>query len=377
MNNNILPLSILIMALPCVAAEPSPAPAAAPTGSAMVPTQDNTGPRIAFDQTAYDFGKVESGELIKHTFFFTNTGNALLEVSDVRPSCGCTAAGAWDKQVEPGKFGSIPVQFNSTGYGGAVHKSVTVVCNDAANSNAFLNITGTVWKPVDVLPAVASFNFGPDVQTTDTRVLRIISNLTDPLTLSEPACSNPAFQPELKTVKEGKEFELRITVVPPLKASNVSAPITLKTSYPKMQVLTVTAFATVQPAISASPIQLMLPAGPLLNAMPLTVTLQNNSTNPLVLSEPKASVEGVAAKLKEVQPGKRFELMAVFPAEFQAPIGPPIEISAKSHFPQSPVVTVPVFQVISSSKPAAPPAPAAHAAAPATPPQVVPVTAGK
>src|SRR5437899_12094401 len=113
MNNNILPLSILIMALPCVAAEPSPAPAAAPTGSAVVPTQDNTGPRIAFDQTAYDFGKVESGELIKHTFFFTNTGNALLEVSDVRPSCGCTAAGAWATQVEPGKFRSIPVQVKS------------------------------------------------------------------------------------------------------------------------------------------------------------------------------------------------------------------------------------------------------------------------
>jgi hypothetical protein len=360
------------MALPGIAAEPSAAP-----GSAVVPAQDNTGPRIAFDQTSYDFGKVESGELIKHTFFFTNTGNQLLEVRDVRPSCGCTAAGVSDKQVEPGKFGSIPVQFNSTGYGGAVHKSVTVVCNDAANSNAFLNITGTVWKPIDVLPAIASFSFGPDVQTTDTRVLRIISNLTDPLTLSEPASNDPVFQPELKTVKEGKEFELRITVVPPLKAPSVSVPITLKTSYPKMQVLTVTAFATVQPAISATPLQLMLPAGPLPNAVPFTVTLQNNSTNPLVLSEPKASVEGVEAKLKEVQPGRRFELTAIFPAEFQTPIGPPIEITAKSNFPQSPIVRIPVIQVISSSKPAPPPAPAAHAAAPATSPQVVPVTAGK
>src|SRR5262249_825453 len=81
MNNNILALSILIMALPCIASEPSPAPAAAPTGSAVAPSHDNTGPRITFDQTSYDFGKVESGELIKHTFFFTNTGNALLEVS--------------------------------------------------------------------------------------------------------------------------------------------------------------------------------------------------------------------------------------------------------------------------------------------------------
>jgi len=153
----------------------------------------------------------------------------------------------------------------------------------------------------------------------------------------------------------------------------------MKTSYPKLQVLTVTAFAVVQPLISTIPVQLTLPAGPLTNSVSLTATIQNNSTNTLELSEPKASIEGVEAKLKEVQPGKRFELTAIFPAEFKTPIGPPIEISVKSNFPQKSLVTIPIYQVAAPLKPASPSAPASatHASEPTTSPQTASVTAGK
>src|SRR5438093_11945731 len=61
---------------------------------------EGVGPRIQFEQPDYDFGKVSSGESVKHTYTFTNTGDALLEVSAVHPSCGCTTAGEWSKEVE-------------------------------------------------------------------------------------------------------------------------------------------------------------------------------------------------------------------------------------------------------------------------------------
>jgi hypothetical protein len=352
MNRTVFALTVVAGVLQSAAAEPASPKSVSQAGTAVSDKHTN-GPRVTFDQTSFDFGKVESGELIKHTFFFTNTGNQILEVREVRPSCGCTTAGEWDKQVEPGKYGKIPIQYNSAAYGGIVHKSVMVVCNDPANSNAVLQITGTVWKPIDVSPPLASFNFGPDVQSNDVRVLRIVNNLPEPLALSELKSGNPAvFQPELRTIKDGKEYELRVTVVPAGRPT-MSAPITLKTSYPKMPVLTVTAFATVQPAVSAMPMQVTLPAGPLTNSTQFTVALQNNSTNSVVLSEPKANVEGVQAKLTEIQPGRRFELNIIFPSEFQSPSGRPVEISVKSNFPQLPVVKVPVYQAQAAPKPAA------------------------
>jgi len=49
-------------------------------------------PRIEFEQTRHDFGKLIQGEKVSYTFKFKNTGNAALVLSAVVPSCGCTAA---------------------------------------------------------------------------------------------------------------------------------------------------------------------------------------------------------------------------------------------------------------------------------------------
>ena len=53
----------------------------------------SAGPKIQFAEIVYDFGKVSSGEVVKHSFVFTNIGTAKLEIKDVRPGCGCTTAG--------------------------------------------------------------------------------------------------------------------------------------------------------------------------------------------------------------------------------------------------------------------------------------------
>src|SRR5262245_18262018 len=44
----------------------------------------NIGPRIQFATPAFDFGKIKGGETAKHDFIFTNTGDALLEIKEVR-----------------------------------------------------------------------------------------------------------------------------------------------------------------------------------------------------------------------------------------------------------------------------------------------------
>src|SRR5512139_65387 len=128
------------------------------SGCAVLAQTNTAGPKISFDATAFNFGRAKSGETIKHDFIFTNSGNAALEITEVKLGCGCTTAGAWDKKVEPGKTGVIPLQFNSIGFGGQVAKSATVTCNDPVRSNLFLQITGTVWKPIDITPQMAVFN---------------------------------------------------------------------------------------------------------------------------------------------------------------------------------------------------------------------------
>jgi len=185
------------------------ASSAAPVATTSPP--GNAGAKIQFAETVFDFGKVNGGDVVKHSFTFTNVGTGLLEIRDVRPSCGCTAAGTWDRQIEPGKTGTIPLQFNATGFSGTVTKSVTVTCNDVGQSNVVLYLKSMVWQPFDVAPQTTVFNVSSEAPTNETRIVRIVSNLEEPVALSEPQCTNQSVQAELKSVRPGKEFEVRLT----------------------------------------------------------------------------------------------------------------------------------------------------------------------
>src|SRR5579859_7097353 len=132
-------------AAPAAAAPPAAAPADSLGTNAMAP-------HIEFSTNVYEFGRVKAGDPVKYTYYFTNTGNALLEVSDVRPSCGCTTAGEWTKKVEAGGTGSIPIQFNSANYSGTVLKTVTVTSNDKQKPTTVLQLKGTIWKPIELRP---------------------------------------------------------------------------------------------------------------------------------------------------------------------------------------------------------------------------------
>src|SRR2546426_11032047 len=85
-------------------------------GAPAPATTKPKGPHIDFAETSFDFQKVFPTDKPVHEFIFTNSGDAMLEISDVKPGCGCTTAGTWDHQVEPGKTGKIPLQFNPANF---------------------------------------------------------------------------------------------------------------------------------------------------------------------------------------------------------------------------------------------------------------------
>jgi hypothetical protein len=85
---------------------------------------------IRFEENEFNFGTIKDGEVVKHTFKFTNAGKAPLIVRDAKASCGCTVP-LWTKEaIAPGGEGKIDVTFNSSGKGGQkVDKRVTVYAN--------------------------------------------------------------------------------------------------------------------------------------------------------------------------------------------------------------------------------------------------------
>lgn len=320
---------------------PAPAPAA--------PKSD--GPHIRFSETNFDFGKVKFTDTPRHDFIVTNTGNTVLEITEVKPGCGCTTAGAWDHQVQPGQTGKIPIQFNPASFSGTVGKSVTVTCNDPAQGTHLLQIQATVWRPIEVQPAYTHFLAIEGETTNDTKVVRIINNLEEAITLEPPQSSSPIFKTELKTLKPGKEFELHVTYAGPVSNASPHSTITIKTSSTNMPVLNVSAYAMPQPALVAMPPQIQLPPGPFSPEYRYPAMIRNNGSTPVKVSEPAVNAEGVTVQVQETQPGKLFTLNLSFAPTFKAMPGQPLELTVKTTHPKYPILRVPILQ-------AAAPAPA-------------------
>jgi hypothetical protein len=338
-----------------------PPPSPGPTGAAAAAA----GPRIQFAAPVFDFGKVDMGALIKHDFVFTNTGDATLEIKDVRTTCGCTTTTNWGHRIEPDKTGAIPIRFDTANYGGQVSKSLTIICNDVTQSNVVLRFKGTVFKPIDLIPPTVYFNVLSEAATNETRLVRIVSHLEEPLTLSEPECTNLAFKAELKTVQPGKEFALHVTSLPPKNVAMFAAPITIKTSSPRVPVLTLNALAVVQQPVTVMPSKLALPPGPLTSPLRPSITIRNNGTNALALSDASVNTTNAGVQVKEIQPGRLFSLTLNLPAGFEIKPDQKVVVSVKSTHPKFPLITVPVYQQLRA--PGGPVAASGPAQAPAIP----------
>ena len=132
-----------------VTAPATPADAAKPAEPA-VPAGPTT--TLEFAETEFDFGTVDSGEKVNHTYKFTNTGSEPLIISNAKGSCGCTVP-SWPKEpIAPGAAGEIQVQFDSKNKSGKQSKRVTITANtDPAQT--FLTIKGEVNKVDGAAPA--------------------------------------------------------------------------------------------------------------------------------------------------------------------------------------------------------------------------------
>ncbi|MBS7563613.1 DUF1573 domain-containing protein [Mucilaginibacter sp. Bleaf8] len=102
-------------------------------------------PAMQFQKTAYDFGKIKTGDKVSYTFKFTNTGKSPLIISDAVASCGCTKPEFDAKPIAPGQDGEIKVTFNSAGKDGLQDKMVTITANTFHPQNV-VHLTGEVTK---------------------------------------------------------------------------------------------------------------------------------------------------------------------------------------------------------------------------------------
>lgn len=101
-------------------------------------------PMMSFKETTHDFGSIQDGQVVKHTFTFTNTGKSPLVIESATSTCGCTVPEVPREPVAPGAEGKIEVEFNSAGKGGTQQMKVISIKANTQPEITQVNIKANV-----------------------------------------------------------------------------------------------------------------------------------------------------------------------------------------------------------------------------------------
>ena len=201
-------------------------------------------PQLVAENLNYDFGEILQGEQVEYIFRFRNGGDEVLQISNVRSSCGCTAALLSATRIGPGDMGELRTTFDSTRFKGGIHKTITVDTNDPQKKQVSFAVKGKV--KAEVLLQPERVNWGKvkgDTPLTSTVTLTNLGTTT--INLTPPSVTNPALVGELSDLllAPGKQVELKITAKFPAQKNRIGGYVIISTDYPKVPQLRVSVSA--------------------------------------------------------------------------------------------------------------------------------------
>jgi hypothetical protein len=137
-----LSLGMALMLAGCGAEAPSGGAGGTSAGSAPA-ASENPGARLVFENPILNFGEVWDTENMVGAFPFKNTGDAQLEITEIKPSCGCTATKLDPMSYAPGTGNSIDVVWEPKGFG-VQSKTIIVRSNAVGEGIEMLTIRANI-----------------------------------------------------------------------------------------------------------------------------------------------------------------------------------------------------------------------------------------
>lgn len=141
-------------------------------------------------------------------FHFTNTGTKAVTIENVRSGCSCTVA-APDKTVyQPGEEGTISAKLTVRPGTGLVQKPIFVTTDDPEAAAVQLTLACKVRAFLNVEDTWLAWRLGEPMTP---RTVRATVDHDQPIHITEVRVSGSGFRHELKTIRNGWEYELTVT----------------------------------------------------------------------------------------------------------------------------------------------------------------------
>ncbi len=294
------------------------AAAAAQQGAPAQAPKAAEGPKPVIDiaDKIKDFGTVSKGEKIHATFQVRNTGAAPLEISQVRPTCGCTVAD-FDRTIPPGGSGKIDAEVDTTGFTGPISKAVLVFSNDPATPQVNLVIKADVRAFIEVLPRpLIIFSNVLQGEPKTEKLVLVSADGSDfkvegatasggPYTLAYRELGEKERVPDRK----GSQWELSVTVPADAPEGMLNQKIVVKTSAAKAPEVTINVTGAVRPVVQVIPAEVNFGAvgGDALVGHNVLV-INNRQGSQLQLTDVSVDNPNFTAEVIPLQAGQRYQV---------------------------------------------------------------------
>jgi len=325
MRRTIIGLVAAVVVAGPVSATAPPAPPAGGRGAqppAARKAPEGPQPVITIAEKVKDFGIVAKGEKVRATFEVKNTGQAPLEISQVRPTCGCTVAD-FDHTIPAGGTGKIVAEVDTTGFNGAISKAVLVFSNDPAAPQINLVIKAEVKAFVEVLPRPLVIFQSVLQGEAATQKLTLVSTDGSEFKILSATPSGGPYEisyhelpaEERMADRKGSQWGLTVTVPANAPDGMLNHKILVKTTAPKAPEVTINVTGAVRPVVQVIPSEVNFGtvAGDALVGRNVMINNNRQGTE-LKLSDLAIDNPNFTTELLPLQAGQKFQVTVTLKA---------------------------------------------------------------
>ena len=275
------------------------------------------GPRAVPLEPVKDFDIVVKGEVLNHVFEIKNEGDSPLEITDVRPACGCTVA-RFDKQIKPGETGNVSVKMRTQDFSGPISKGVAVFTSDTSNPKLQLVIKARVQPFITIIPGYARYNYvrGEDEGTV---AQTLWAEDGADLKIVDVKAPKPYVKVNFREAKEGernergegRQWRVEVTLAKDAPVGALRDYVELKLDHPKQKKVRIPVSGFVRPRQHLTPETLDF--GQVNGAeLPLKRSLHFTSfiTEEIEVTKVESAFEGINVEVEanDKQSGHRFKV---------------------------------------------------------------------
>ena len=168
---------------------------------------------LEFDAIKKELKAGPGARQISCDFTFENKGSKPVNISRYESTCSCMSVQinqGGKLHYAPGEKGVIRANFNMENFSGEVDKNVLLWLEGDSDAKPSITLVVHVIIPVlvDIQPKTLEWKgAGP----WEAKTMKIVMNHSEPIRIIDTRLGNPCFEKELKTIVEGKEYELIVT----------------------------------------------------------------------------------------------------------------------------------------------------------------------